>query len=378
MNKSELYYKIYYVGESMNHYKDYYKILGVPRNASQEEIKKAYYRLAHKYHPDKGGDPEKFKEINEAYQVLSDKEKRAQYDMYGRVFEGAGAEGEPKGFDFEWVWGKPGFDFEDLSEMVEEMFGFDFGTKKKKRDLKRGKDILVEIELSLEETLNNTKKVINLYKYITCSRCQGTGAEPGTKIKECSTCRGTGEVQQIKRTFFGTFTRYVICPQCKGEGFIPEKPCNVCHGEGRIKGEEEIEILIPKGVDNNQIIKIKGKGDAGRKGGKAGDLYLKVRVRPHPIFERKGDDLYTEVDIPFSIVVLGGEVEVPTLEGEKIILRVPPKTHPGKVFKIAYRGIPHFGGIGRGNLYVEIGLEIPKSLSKKQKELIKELKKEGL
>lgn len=363
--------------------KDYYQILGVSRDASPEEIKKAYYKLAHKYHPDKGGDEKKFKEINEAYQVLSDKEKRAQYDRFGRVFEGAEVGYEP-GFDFQWAWGRPDIDFEfdfgDLSDVMEEMFGF--GAPRRKKDLKRGRDIEVDIEISLEDTLKETEKTVNLYKYIICPRCQGTGAEPGTKIKECFSCRGTGQVQQIKKTFFGSFTRYTTCPECSGEGYRPEKPCNVCQGEGRIKGEENIKIWIPAGVDTNQVIKVEGKGEAGKKGGKSGDLYVRVFVKKHPIFERKGDDLYVEVPISFTQAVLGDEVEISTLEGKKILLKVPAGTESGKILRISGKGIPHFSGPrgypGRGNLYVELRVKIPKHLTKKQKELLEKLKEEGI
>lgn len=358
--------------------KDYYQILGVSRDASPEEIKKAYYKLAHKYHPDKGGDEKKFKEINEAYQVLSDKEKRAQYDKFGRVFEG----GAESGFDFQWSWGRPegefDFDFGDLGEMVEEMFGFGFGETRKRKDLKRGKDIEVDIEISLEDTLKGKEKLISLYKYINCSRCQGSGVEPGSKTKECFSCRGTGEVQQIKKTFFGSFTRYTVCPECNGEGYKPEKSCNVCQGEGRIKAEERIRIFIPAGVDNNQVIKIQGKGDAGKRGGKSGDLYLRILIKKHPIFERRGDDLYVSKEISFSQAVLGDEVEIPTLEGSKILLKVPAGTESGKVLRISGKGIPHFSGYGRGNLYVELIVKIPKKLTKKQKELLEKLKEEGI
>ncbi len=358
--------------------KDYYKILGVPPNASDDEIRKAYYRLAHKYHPDKGGDPEKFKEINEAYRVLSDPEKRRQYDTYGRVFEEA-----PSGPEtgFEWFWTRPDFDFEfdfgDLSEMVEEMFGFGI-PRRRKKDLKRGKDIEAEIEINLEDALKGKREKLILEKYVTCSRCEGKGAEPGSKIKECFSCRGTGQVQEIKKTFFGTFTRYTICPECKGEGYIPEKPCNVCKGEGRVWAREEIEFFIPPGVDNNQVIKISGKGDAGRKGGRAGDLYLKIKIKKHPVFERKGDDLFVEVSIPFSLAALGGEIEVPTLEGKIILLKIPAGTESGKVFRISGKGIPHFSGSGRGNLYVKVKIKTPKKLTKKQKEILEKLKEEGL
>ena len=358
--------------------KDYYQILGVPKNASPEEIKKAYYKLAHKYHPDKGGDEKKFKEINEAYQVLSDKEKRAQYDRFGRVFEGGGQE---PGFDFQWVWGRPDIDFEfggfeDLGEMVEEMFGF--GEPRRRRDLKKGRNIEIDIEIPLEETLKGREKVVTLYKYITCSRCQGTGAEPGTKISECFSCRGTGEVQQIKKTFFGSFTRYTVCPECGGEGYRPEKPCNVCRGEGRVKSEEDIKIFIPAGVDTNQVIKVAGKGDAGRKGGKPGDLYVRIFVKKHPVFARKGDDLYILVPITFSQAALGDEIEIPTLEGKSILLTIPAGSESGKILRISGKGIPHFSGYGRGNLYVELIIKTPKKLTKKQKELLEQLRKENL
>lgn len=358
--------------------KDYYKILGVPPDASDEEIRKAYYRLAHKYHPDKGGDPEKFKEINEAYRILSDKEKRAQYDKYGTVFEKIPEEE----VGFEWFWGRPNFDFgfsfEDLEAMINEMFGFGFEIPKRKRDLKRGKDIEVELEISLEEALRGKREKILLEKYIVCSRCNGSGAEPGTRIKECFSCRGTGMVQQIKRGFFGTFTRHTICPECQGEGSFPEKPCNVCKGEGRVWGREEVEIFIPPGVDNNQVIKISNKGEAGKRGGRAGNLYVKVFIRSHPYFERKGDDLYIKVPIKITDSLLGGKVEILTLEKEKIILKVPPGTKSGKIFKVEGKGMPHFGGYGRGNLYIKVEVQMPKKLTKKQKELLEKLREEGL
>ncbi len=359
--------------------KDYYKILGVSKNASQDEIKKAYRKLAHKYHPDKGGDEKKFKEINEAYQVLSNKEKRAQYDKFGRTFEGASPGGGGFGFDFSgWQGREGGFDFEfgDLSDVFEEFFGGGFSARKK--DLKRGKDIQVDIEMDLEDVLRDQQKEILLRKYIVCPRCQGTGAEPGTRLNECFSCRGTGQVQQIKKTFFGTVTRYVVCPECGGEGFRPEKPCNVCKGEGRIMGEERITMTIPAGVDSNQVLKVKGKGDAGRKKGAAGDLYLRIFIKKHPLFERRGDDLYIDIPISFSQATLGDEIEIPTLEGKKIILKVPAGTQSGKVFRISRKGIPHFGGFGRGNLYVKLLIKTPQKLTKKQRELLEKLKKEGI
>lgn len=370
--------------------KDYYQILGVPRNASAEEIKRAYRKLAHKYHPDKGGTEEKFREINEAYQVLSDEGKRSQYDKFGRVFEGTPG-GEP-GFDFQWAWGKPGMgfdfsqskdfesvfggDFGDLGEIMEEMFGF--GAPRRRKNFKRGRDIEVELEISLEDTIKGREKTVTLYKYITCSRCQGSGAEPGTKTNECFSCRGTGQVQQIKKTFFGSFTRYAVCPECGGEGYRPEKSCNVCRGEGRVKSEEAIKIFIPAGVDTNQIIKTAGKGEAGKRGGKPGDLYIRIFIKKHPVFTRKGDDLYISVPISFSQASLGDEIEVPTLEGPKIFLTVPSGTESGKILRISGKGVPRFTGYGRGNLYVQLQIKTPKKVNKRQKELLEKMKEEGL
>jgi len=359
--------------------KDYYNILGVSRGASQEEIKKAYYKLAHKYHPDKkGGDERKFKEINEAYQILSDLEKRKQYDVFGRVPEGI-----PRGFDseeFNWFWGKPGIEFglgfEGLEDIMEEIFGSD--ARIRPRDLRKGKDIKVNLQISLKDTLKNTKKEITLPKFIACSRCQGTGADPGTKLNECFSCRGTGKVQQVKRTFFGSYTRHIICPECRGEGYRPEKPCNVCRGEGRIKSNQAIEIVFPAGVDSNQIIRIEGKGNAGKRGGKPGDLYIRVLVKSDPVFKRKGDDLYLKTSISFSQAALGDEIEIPTLEGKKILLKIPAGIESGRVLRISKKGIPHFGSTGRGDLYVELAVKIPKRPTQRQKELLKKLKAEGM
>jgi len=366
--------------------KDYYNILGVSRDASQDEIKKAFHRLAHKHHPHKGGDEKKFKEINEAYQILSNKEKRAQYDRFGQVFEGGGAPygSGGAGFDPTWFWGKGRpdsdwnveFDLGDLGDIFGDFFGF--ASRKRAKDLKRGSDIKIEIEIALEETLKETKKTISLKKQVVCSRCEGKGAEPGTKIDECFSCRGTGQVQQIRKTIFGSFTHSTICPECQGEGQRPEKPCNVCKGEGRIKSEEDITLFIPAGVDTNQIIKVSGKGNAGKRGGKTGDLYVRVFVKPHPVFERRGDDLYLIKEISLTQAALGDEIEIPLLEKTKILLQVPGGTESGKIFKISGKGVPHFGSSGRGNLYVELKVKTPKKLTKKQKELLEKLKEEGV
>jgi len=365
---------------------DYYELLGVQKTASQEEIKKAFHKLAHKHHPDKGGDEKKFKEINEAYQVLSDTQKRAQYDQYGRVFDQNGAGPDMSGFN--WAWGNGQgqksenieFDLGDMGDIFEQFFGgsFDGRRRSSRKDSKKGRDIQVDIEINLERVLKESTEEISLAKLIICQRCNGNGAEPDSKVKECFSCRGTGQVQQIKKTMFGSFTNLTTCPECKGEGTIPEKPCNVCRGEGRIKGQETINIQIPAGIDSNQVIKIEGKGEAGRKGAKSGNLYVRIFIKAHPIFERKGDDLFCQTEINFSQASLGDEIEIKTLEGTNILLQIPTGTESGKVLRISGKGIPHFNGYGMGNLYIELRVKTPKKLSKEQKKLLEDLKNSGL
>ncbi len=349
--------------------KDYYQILGVPEDATPEQIREAFYRLAHKYHPDKGGDPEKFKEINEAYQVLSDKEKRAQYDRMRKF--GFEEEAPP----FEWIWRETpfGFDF-DIDEIFEEFFGF----KQPKRERRKGSDIEMEVTLDLEDTLRDKQISFLLERFVSCPRCGGKGAEPGSKTIKCEMCKGTGEVQQVKRIFLGQIARYVTCPACQGEGVRFEKPCTVCKGEGRIKKKEEISVKIPKGVDTGHRLRFSGMGNAGKKGARPGDLILFINIRKHPIFSRRGDDLYCKVKIPLTKALLGGEIEIPTLEKEKLAIKIPPGTKPGEVFKIPFRGIPHYMSSGRGHLFCQIELKIPQKLTKKQKELLERLKEEGL
>jgi len=369
---------------------DYYELLGVQKTASQDEIKKAFHKLAHKHHPDKGGDEKKFKEINEAYQVLSDANKRAQYDQYGRVFDGSdgfSAQGGPAS-GWNWAWGNgqaqgenSDYEFGDIGDIFEEFFG---GQRRStKKDARKGKDIQVDIEITLERTLKDSVENINLAKQVVCHRCHGVGAEPDSKVKECFTCRGTGQVQQVKKTVFGSYTTLATCPECKGEGTIPEKPCNVCRGEGRIKGQETIEIHIPAGIDTNQVIKVEGKGEAGKKSAKPGNLFVRIFVKQHSVFERRGDDLFTAREISFSQAALGDEIEMKTLEGTNILVQVPEGTESGKVLRISGKGIPHFGGPqwgtpGKGHLYIELKVKTPKKLSRKQKELLEQLKKEGI
>lgn len=371
---------------------DYYEVLGVTKSASQEEIKKAFHRLAHKYHPDKGGDEKKFKEINEAYQVLSDAQKRQQYDQFGQIFDGAQPFGSAQGGDFNWSWQNQNqnIDFEDIGDIFENFFSFGGGGGRRasKKDIKKGKDIQVDIEIDLEDTLKQTHRKITLQKQILCHRCHGKGAEPGTKINECVMCRGQGQVQQVKKTILGSYTTFAVCPECQGEGTRPEKPCNVCRGEGRVKGEETIDVSIPAGIDNNQAIEVEGNGDAGKKGGKPGNLYVRIFVKEHPVFKRKEDDLYLSWQISYSQAILGDEIEIPTLDDirsshgspgqAKIILKIPQGTESGKVLRISGKGIPHFGTHERGNMYVELIIKTPKKITREQKELLHKLQEKGL
>jgi len=232
------------------------------------------------------------------------------------------------------------------------------------------------MQVDLEDIIYNQDKEILLNKEVICSRCNGKGAEPGTSVEECFSCRGTGQVQQIKKTFFGTVTRYVICPECGGEGTKLKSPCNVCKGEGRVKGKEEIKVVIPAGVDSSQILKVEGKGAAGRRGGNSGDLYIRILVKRHPFFSRRGDDLFLRRSISFPEAALGDEIEINTLDSKKISLKIPAGTQPGKVFRISKKGIPHFGGFGRGDIYVELEIKTPEKLSRREKELLRKLKEE--
>jgi len=364
--------------------KDYYQILGISKKASSSEVKKAYHTLAHKHHPDKGGDEKKFKEINEAYQVLSDKAKRAQYDRFGRVFDTQRTgQGPGPGFDFSSVWGSgfsgsSPFGAGNMEDILHDIFGFTSQGTQRQSDLRRGADIQIDIQIPLEDTLKKQNRKIKFKTLIPCPRCKGKGAEPGTFIDKCSLCGGSGRVQQIKRTFLGTIARDVICPECHGEGSKPKVPCNVCKGEGRVRAEQDVAISIPAGVDSNQILEFSGKGQAGRRGGAAGNLYVRVSVKPHPLFKRRGDDLYSNIFISFSQAALGDEISVSTLDNKKILLKIPQGTASGKVLRISGKGVPHFSGYGKGDFYVKLVIETPKRLTKKQKELLEKLKQEKL
>ncbi len=359
--------------------KDYYKSLGIARNASKEEIKKVYRELAHKYHPDKGGDAERFKEINEAYSVLSNDEKRAQYDQFGNVFEGGGGSQHggfqwPGGFRMDFGEGGGAGDF-DFSDVFEDLFGGAAGTRSRTRE-KKGKDIRVDIEITFEESILGAKKEIELYKLSRCAKCGGTGAEKGSKMNPCATCEGKGNIQKTQRTFLGSFTQVSTCPECLGAGKRPEILCAQCRGKGIEQRNERFEIIIPKGIRDDEMLKMTGKGEASLSAGAPGDLYIHIHVASHKIFRRQGDDIVMQLPIKLSQAITGASVDIAAIDGA-IKLKIPEGTQPGDILSVRGKGAYVSSGYGRGNLLIEIKIDLPKKSSRKIKEIAQELHKEG-
>lgn len=364
---------------------DYYKILGISKNASPDEIKRAYRRLAQQYHPDKGGNPERFKEINEAYQVLSDPQKKAQYDQFGSTFEQAQAGGAARGFEgfrdfssfadaFDFFGGGRGqasdFGFEDIFEGV-----FGGGSRAAGRRRPRGADISVDLEISLQDSYGGAEKELNLYKGITCPKCKGSGAEPDSKIKECPTCKGRGQIEQRTGRGFFTFSQIRTCADCQGTGKKSEKVCQQCGGDGRVKDNKILKVKIPAGIQDGQVISLAGQGEAAPLASRAGDLYITIHVRPDPRFRREGDNLIYELPISFSHAALGAKIEVPTLSGW-VNLKIPESIESGTIIRLENKGMPHLQRRGFGDMMVKVKVKTPKRLSRKAKELLEELKKE--
>jgi molecular chaperone DnaJ len=351
---------------------DYYQILGVKRNASKEEIKKAYRQLAHKYHPDKqGGDEAKFKQASEAYSVLSDEKKRAEYDAYGRTFNGsdAGGFGGANGF------GGAGFQDFDLGSIFNEFadaFGGGFAGGSRRA---RGRDISIDIQISFKESVFGTKRTVLVNKVSQCAACKGSGGEPGSDSKKCPSCDGAGQVREARRTVFGTFTQTTTCSTCKGRGQVPEKACHVCDGQGVTEGQEEITIDVPAGIENGEMIRLGGLGEA-TAGGSNGDLYIKVHVESHPRFEKSGNNLLTDLPIKFTDAILGDTYTVDTLNGP-IDVKVPAGVEHGELLRIKGKGVP-VDEKHRGDLLIKINITIPKKVSRKAKRLLQELHGEGL
>lgn len=359
---------------------DYYKVLGVDKNSSDDEIKRAYRKLAHKYHPDKkDGDEEKFKEINEAYQVLSDKTKKSQYDQFGQTFNGAGGgpgAGQGGFGGFSGFGGGQQWDFSDFASQGnsggwEDVFSDIFGGRGGFGSAK-GSDIQVDIEISFDEMIRGVRKEIKLYKDSKCSVCSGSGGAPGAKEETCKTCGGSGRVRKTVRSILGTIAQEAICDDCHGKGKTFSEKCKKCSGVGITKEEKIIPIDIPAGIQDGQTISVQGEGAAGRQGAQNGDLYINVHVKPHNKFSRKGDDIFSEEKITFPQAALGDKIEVDTMDG-KVSMKIPQGTQSGEIFRIRSKGVPHLRGGGKGHHMVKIIVDIPRKLSGKEKSLIKEL-----
>ncbi len=349
--------------------KDYYEILGVNRSASDSEIKKAYRLLAKKYHPDvNSGDKAaeaRFKEVSQAYEVLSDPQKKARYDQFGH----AGV--DPNGFG--GFGGFEDFDLGGFGDIFESFFGnMGFGTSGRRRNgPQKGADLKVSVTISFEEAAFGVEKEVSVSRFEDCSDCKGTGASEGTQPETCDNCKGTGQVQYRQNTPLGQFVNVRTCSQCQGEGKVIKNPCTSCSGQGRIRKTRRVKVQIPAGIDDDQVISLRGEGDPGVRGGPPGDLYIVVDVKPHSLFKREGYNVICEVPITFTQAALGAELEIPTLDG-KVRYEIPEGTQTGTVFRLKNKGIQSLRGHGRGDQYVKINIEVPKSLTDRQKELLRE------
>jgi len=359
--------------------RDYYEVLGVDRNATQEEIKRAYRKQALKYHPDRNpGDKEaeeKFKEAAEAYEVLSDPEKRARYDRYGHsgVSDIFGDRG------FQWSDFTHASEFEDiLGSIFGDMFGDFFGRARRtaaRGRAQRGADLRITLKLSLEEIARGVEKKIKVKRMVRCPACGGSGSQSGG-MTTCPVCGGTGEIRRVSRSFFGQFVNVTECPRCGGTGRVIERPCSVCGGDGRVEGETTISVKIPPGVTTGNYIPVRGQGDVGPNGGPPGDVLVFIEEKEHEYFERHGNDVLYELPISFVTASLGGEVEVPTLTG-RVRMKVPPGTQSGKILRLRGKGIPVLHGHGVGDQLVRVVVWTPTSLTREQKELLRELERYG-
>jgi molecular chaperone DnaJ len=343
--------------------RDYYEVLGIDRSASQDEIKKAYRQMARQFHPDVSDAPDaetRFKELNEAYEVLSDPEKRVTYDRYGHAMPG----GTGFGFDF---------GFRDPFEIFEEVFGRGFGFRTSaRRGPRRGADLRYDLDLTFEEAVFGCEKEIEVTRYEVCPECNGSGAEPGTSPVRCSECNGTGQVRQVQRSILGSFVNVTTCPVCQGEGETIPIPCSKCNGDRRVYAARRLSVTVPPGVDHGTQIRLAGEGEMGRQGGPPGNLYVVLSVEPHPIFQRRGDDVLVELQINVAQAALGADVKVPTLEGEEEI-NVSPGTQSGTVVRLRNKGVPHLRKNGRGDELVLVRVSVPTKLSREQKRLFQEL-----
>src|SRR6058998_1294177 len=335
---------------------DYYDLLGVPRNASDEQIRSAYRRLARQYHPDvnKADDAsERFKQITEAYEILTDPQRRQRYDMFGSTSGGFG--------DF------------GIGDLFETFFGGDL-RRREPRGPMRGADLRMEIEIDLLDAVQGRERVITVPRLETCERCHGNGAEPGTSTSTCATCNGRGEVRQVQQSVFGRFVNVSTCPRCGGAGKTVDKQCTRCRGEGRERKDREIGLTIPAGIDDGQQLRVAGEGEAGMRGGPTGDLYVLIRLKEHPLFRREGDDLVHLARLSPSQAALGDEINVPTIEGAETKVRIPAGAQHGQMVRVRGKGVPHLGSSGRGDQLVYLDVVVPRTLSKEQRRLYTQLR----
>ncbi len=356
--------------------KDYYKTLGVDKSASAEELKKSFYKLAHQHHPDKGGDAEKFKEINEAYQVLSNKEKRAQYDQFGQTFNGAGSGGGGGGFQG-FNGQNVNFDMNDLGDLFGsfgDMFGFGGGHKAAPR---QGEDLEMDLTLDFLEACFGIEKKLKYKRQAACAHCSGSGVEPGASVDTCPTCHGSGRVTHIQRTILGAVQMQAVCGDCQGAGQKASKLCGDCRGQGVMSETAEMTIKIPAGISDGEAVRFVGRGSAGKKGAPAGDLYARVQVRGDKRWQRQGYDIRTKLDISYSEAVLGSKKEIETIDG-LAELKIPEGAKSGQVLSIKGRGIPRLNQSSRGDHQVELSIKVPTGINRAQRKLLEDLAKEGL
>lgn len=359
--------------------RDYYEVLGVSKTADEKEIKSAFRKLAKQHHPDLNPDNKeaeaKFKEINEAYEVLSDPEKKAKYDQFGHA-----------AFDQNQGFGGGGANYGDFGDIFGDIFGdffgggfsgggFGGGGRAQRTGPKAGSDLKIKLDITFEEAAFGTKKEIKINRVEKCHVCEGSGAKKGSSKKTCPTCNGTGQVRTVQRTAFGQFASTKPCSTCNGTGEVIEDPCTACHGTGKEQKSRKLSINIPAGVDSGSVIPLRGEGNHGERGGPAGDLYVYLNVKEHELFERDGNDVWCDIPISFTQAVLGASIQVPTLEG-KVKYDIPEGTQPGTVFRLKNKGIKHLRGSGKGDQYVRVNIEVPKKLTEKQKNILQDFAKE--
>jgi molecular chaperone DnaJ len=357
--------------------RDYYDVLGVQKGAGKDEIKAAYRKLALQFHPDRNKSPEateRFKEISEAYAVLSDEEKRSQYDQFGRqgIYERYNSEDIFRGADFDSVFRDVGGLGGIFEQILRGFGGFgSFQTFSEPQRPTRGSDLAYDLDISFDEAAHGAGREIEVPRLAQCNICNGTGAQPGSQRKTCKTCNGRGQIQQVRRAGFAQMIQITTCPRCNGEGTIVEKPCKNCGGSGLMRNKTKLQVKIPPGADEGQSLRLRGEGNAVQ-GGRAGDLYVRIHLKPHPSFKRDGDNILFETKISFPKAAIGGELEVPAIDG-KARVKIPPGTRAGTVFRLEGKGFPHVEGWGRGDELVKVDVDIPRELNKRERELLQEL-----